>query len=63
MHVQVIVKAWFRVLYRIYPYKLPVESLKIEHEAKLSALFLVTRPEASTDKSDRARRNHALIVL
>ena len=38
-------------------------SLKIEHEAKPSALFLATRPEARTDKSDRARRTHALIVL
>ena len=28
-----------------------------------SALFLVTRPEASADKSDNARRNHTLIVL
>ena len=28
-----------------------------------SALFLATRPEASADKSDNARRNHTLIVL
>ena len=28
-----------------------------------SALFLVTRPEASTDKSDSTRKNHVLIVL
>ena len=28
-----------------------------------SVLFLVTRPQASTDKFDVTRRNHALIVL
>ena len=28
-----------------------------------SALFLATRPEASTDKSDNAQRNYTLIVL
>ena len=27
------------------------------------ALFLVTRPEVRTDKSDNARRSHALIDL
>ena len=30
---------------------------------RLSALFLVTRPEVSTDKSDDTRKNHVLIVL
>ena len=47
--IHVLVKAWLRVLYRIYTYELPVE-----------LLFLATRPEASMYKSDRARRSHAL---
>ena len=28
-----------------------------------SVLFIVTRPEASTNKSDNTQKNHALIVL
>ena len=30
---------------------------------RLSALFLVTRPRVSTNKSDNTQRNHVLIVL
>ena len=41
----------------------PVESIKIEHKVKLSVIFLSTRPEPSTYKSDSARKSYALIVL
>ena len=61
---QVTVKVWSRMYYRIRTYELPVESLKIEHKAvRPSVLFLVTRLEVSTDKSHNTQKNHTLIVL
>ena len=36
---------------------------QIDHEAKPSGLLPPTRLEASTDKSDRTRRSHALTDL
>ena len=35
----VIVKAWFRVHYRMYPYAFPVEVLEIEHQAEGRVLY------------------------
>ena len=53
LQIHIIVKAWFQVHYQIYPYKLLIKLIKIEHEA--GGQVLLTRLEVSTDKSDNTR--------
>ena len=62
--VLVIVNAWFfRVLSDLSVKAFGGVSKNSARGRRPSALFLVTRPEASTDKSDNTRKNHALIAL
>ena len=60
----VIVKVWFlRALSDLSARASGRVGKNSARERSPSALILPTRPEASADKSDNARRNHTLIVL